>query len=668
MDITTNITQQSLTEKRRERIGLAALVILGAILRLIDLGAITHNLDQSFPIYQALLILKTGQLPIIGQPSAALFGYHLPLLSYIFVPIIALTHSTIAVYGFVILVNSLGTWVCYRLAKLLFSSSRPAFIAAWLFAISPWVIDYSRMTWPPAFMALLMLLTAWALFPIFTGQIQDKRRFLMGLGCVVILAGCNQLGYLLAAPLAILFIIFWRRVEWRIVLPVSASGILILLVFFSQLPDARTNLVQAGSHYTQAEFRLVALSHALRLVTGQNYTIAHSAELEGLETWENAGQIIHYAILSLMLGGGIFALSRFKAAIPSQQRDLAIVLLVWFFTPVAMMTYTSSLIHPYYLLLTLPAGFLLAAWGAEQFLRYRPARIGLVLLLIAYTMTTIINTQRVRQPGSHNSLSEMILEDALDLGEAVNQLLPPGGTVLMSTSEYILPSITQDLPLQIPETRSPKVTILPAKGGLYVTTTTPDQSFKPPFFEPVYTQTLAGGKLAAIFRYLPGQLDLSTLPGQLNRQTRENLTLSTYELRQNRAGTWILTTYWQVEAVDHELNSSNFGMFVHVYDSANERTQIINGESVPGYHWFEGDIHIHQQRFELPEDMTFTLRIGQYDPYAQQSLLFINPDGSLTNSVSIQGKDIRGQKQIGVYSQGSWTEQRAGSVPAHLTN
>lgn len=57
--------------------------------------------------------------------------------------------------------------------------------------------------------------------------------------------------------------------------------------------------------------------------------------------------------------------------------------------------------------------------------------------------------------------------------------------------------------------------------------------------------------------------------------------------------------------------------------------QILNvdGHIVPGYLWNTGDLHVHQQRFELTRGVAFMVGIGQYDADAHQNLAFILPTG-----------------------------------------
>ena len=56
-----------------------------------------------------------------------------------------LTRSPIGPYLFVITLNTLAVWLAYRAAVMLLDERR-ALIAAFLMAVNPWVIEYSRTT------------------------------------------------------------------------------------------------------------------------------------------------------------------------------------------------------------------------------------------------------------------------------------------------------------------------------------------------------------------------------------------------------------------------------------------------------------------------------------------------------------------------------------------
>ena len=48
----------------------AAVVLLGAVLRFMQMGLIRYGYDQSYPAFQAVGLLDGGAWPLIGQPSS----------------------------------------------------------------------------------------------------------------------------------------------------------------------------------------------------------------------------------------------------------------------------------------------------------------------------------------------------------------------------------------------------------------------------------------------------------------------------------------------------------------------------------------------------------------------------------------------------------------------
>src|SRR5579862_5877790 len=118
---------------------------IAVILRFQNIGAIQHNVDHAYPIWQALQTLDRGVFPVIGQGTSVLFA-NPALTGYLLLPWVALTRSPIGAYLFVIALNTLAVWLAYRAAAQLHDPDR-ALIFAFLMAINPWVIEYSRTTW-----------------------------------------------------------------------------------------------------------------------------------------------------------------------------------------------------------------------------------------------------------------------------------------------------------------------------------------------------------------------------------------------------------------------------------------------------------------------------------------------------------------------------------------
>src|SRR2546421_10280689 len=124
---------------------LAAILLLAAFLRFQHLDAIQHNVDYAYPIWQALTTLDRGSLPIAAQGTSVLFA-NPALTGYLLIPWVALTRSPIGPYLFVITLNTAAVWLTYRVAVMLLDERR-ALVAAFLMAVNPWVIEYSRTTW-----------------------------------------------------------------------------------------------------------------------------------------------------------------------------------------------------------------------------------------------------------------------------------------------------------------------------------------------------------------------------------------------------------------------------------------------------------------------------------------------------------------------------------------
>lgn len=656
---------------------LLLVLLLAAVLRLLDLDTVRYNIDQAYPIWQGLGTLDTGVLPLIGQPSSVLFA-NPPLTGTLFLPILAITRSLVAVYVCVILLNTVAVAFCYHTARQLLRDDRLALIAAFLMAVNPWLIEYSRATWVQCLLPFGVSGLLWLLVPGLLGTARKPARRLFG--TVVWLTALVQtylLAYFVVLPVVLLLIVFRRRIVqipgWRRALVGGTTIFLIASAIYGYglLSDPQAAFGRAGN-FTAQPARLTdeALTHAVRLVTGNGYLAARapmhvSAQpvLGILET------VLHLVLLSALVIGLLLALrSLMRLAERNALQGSAIVLLVWFIPPIIAMSYTGNAVHVFYQLLGVPAGYILAAWGMRPLLTMisqsdgaasiplqRLAAAATIVLCagIALMMTVSLHAaaDEIRQTAGGGMQFGIPLGDGLRLAEAVQSAQAEDSDPIFTNIEPTLIStlLGRWTPV-IAGTLPPEFSVIPQNGGVYVQFTgVGDQPRQPLFSEEQPMLTLADGYSFAIFHYpedtvnalLQGELADAegTIPIEITSE--QGITLRRYSLAQNRSGRWTLITVWQAEAdAVPALAGSSFGLFAHIFNPSagipdGERTQILNGVVVASSLWQAGDLIVQRIRFETAEP--FWLQVGYYDANTQTELQFHDDTGTLTPFIRLDG-------------------------------
>lgn len=644
-----NAPSADTTNARIHRLILIAIMAAAVLLRAEYLLQIEHNTDHAWPIAQALATLDRGEFPLIGQGTSVLFASP-PLTGYLYLPFVALTRSPLAVYVFVIALNTLAVLLAYRAARTLVGPRR-ALIAAALMAVNPWVVEYSRTSWVQSLLPFFACAVAWLLWPVLLGHSRRPvRRTALALIMLTMLGQTYLLGFALLIPVIVLLVTFRANVPRRGLLiggaVFAAAGALYAAGLLAQWNTVQTRLgdfTSAAPHLSRE-----AWDHAVRLVSGADYALARGtdAPIPDSALRQNLSQIAHVIILTALLLGMALALQAIIRRKP--ERPPALIALIWFLLPVLMMTYVGQVVHPFYQLIGLPAGYVLAAWGVDavfrpQGARWRGALLG--ALAVPFAVLMGLNSARYYQetaaiPGAHG-LTALSLAYGLPLGRAVDSALPADGVVFVDVEGWILNSFAGRTFPVIRDTRAPAFTIAPRDGGAYVAAYPPNTEVMPVPAGAARADVIAlpDGLTLTVDAFppetgritctLPPDAD-SPLAMQVDVPTGQGLSLRYYDLHAGGdPGTWTLTTAWQVEARTPTTDQRLYAPFAHVFDADGARVLIVDGEAVPGYEWREGDCHVHRMTFTLPPDAPgpFTVAVGQYDAIHQENVIFTLPDG-----------------------------------------
>lgn len=613
-----------ITLSRGERLALLAIVLAGAWLRFQHMGSIEVNIDQVYPIWQALHTLDAGQFPLAGQGTSVLFD-NPPLTGYLYLPVIALARQALAVYMLTIALNTLAVWLAYRgLSGLL--GTRAALVGAALFAANPWIIEDSRRTWVQALAPFFVALVFWALAPVLTGQTRHPaRRTLIALIGLALFAHTYLLAYALVAPLALLLLIYRRRVPRRALVAGVAVFAALLTLYAIGLLQGWERTTSRAESFAEGEARLSgeALGHALRLVSGGGYADVRgvNAPADDAALRQSLSAVTHAVWVALIALGVGAAIHAWRRSPDPQQRDAALILLVWFALPVLLMSYVSRVVHPFYLLLTVPAGHGLAAHALRPLLRARASLLIVGALVVASGALNGLNAVRFAQnTAAHPSedLPETLpLAGLTMLGERIRAAREPGMAVLAPLDEWTVEVMAGRAIRAERLSEFERALIVPPDGALIVTVQglgEPDNS-PPPYAEPVGEPLLlADGTAIRLWAVAPDRLPIAhpaDIPSDIGVRFA-GWTLSSALLPGQTA---TLDLFWRVETLHADRGIWIFTPFAHLYDGSGTRLMVVDGALIPALTWSAGDLLVYRLTVSVPQDAAgpFALRAGLFD-------------------------------------------------------
>jgi hypothetical protein len=203
------------------------LVVLASVLRLAGLNETTFLADQAYIYSLGLSALAHHAVPVTGIVSS-IGALNMPVSIMLFLPFILLRDpywgtlfTALVNIGAVLLLYSLADRYVGRLAAL---------VAGFLYATAPWAVFFSRFIWQQNLLAPIILLLIWV---ICLGVIEGKQGWL---GWSILLWGIALQLHPSAAPLMTLIIfgglVTWRRIRRR---DLIYAGLALAVLFLPSL-------------------------------------------------------------------------------------------------------------------------------------------------------------------------------------------------------------------------------------------------------------------------------------------------------------------------------------------------------------------------------------------------------------------------------------------------
>jgi 4-amino-4-deoxy-L-arabinose transferase-like glycosyltransferase len=624
----------------------AAIFVVGAAFRLGNLGSMRITYDNSYTIFDALRGLAGAGWPAMGQPSSVFLPSPL-LMTYVEALPLVVWRSPWAVAIFIVSLNTLAIGFVFWAARQLLGNVA-GYIAAFLFAINPWLVFYSRETWVSSLMPFFVTLIAASLWPtLATDKRSSKGVLIAGLTVAVMTSSyVTSLGLLIS--IGLLLFLFRSVIPRRPVLIggfVFAVGMIVYgLGLLTQRDTTVANLNKFLSGGSAWQFNPDAIYHALRFVTGMDFH-AQYPELRLGSDWLANLSIAAYSLLTIVLIIGIgLAVRAIWQRRP--ERRTGVVLLIWYGVPILLMTMSSHQVHPYYLLLSVPAGSLLAAWGFLPFARRPIGRVAVGAVLCGCAVIFGLNLHwynvNVAQHPTQPKLDGWTLNAASQLGDVIRQLTPDdpsGSRVVVDTYPPLPGAFSGKYVRVVSGVAYPNFIMLPGTQPLlYILVNQPQvlTNFGPHAQTfPTKTLQFADGTSASFVRVMPyDQTTALELPQvKVNWQSTSGLTFLGYTLNgEPNPGTPMeLVVYWRV-GDDNPIDGADFvGASYQLFDATGQRRAQTDGHAQWAHRWEPGDIYVEQAQIDLPPDLApgnYELKISLYDSIHQQSFQFEPPEGT----------------------------------------
>ncbi len=369
--------KQAMSFSRRELLLLAAVLLLATVLRLGWPKLTEFKFSEARLEALALELTREGRLPLVGVPSSAGFD-HSPVSVYLYVPAFLFTTNPIpaTIYGG--LVGTVAVALCWGLARRWPGGGRwAALVTALLFAVSPWLVAYSRKIWQVTFVPLLTLgfvgLVISALVEPPNPSRSNAQRWHLAWALVVyaLLVQVHPSAVSLAPSLLLWLVVFWRRVRLVPLLTGGLLGTLTAVPFIAHQIRSGWPALAALRSLPEVRWDLSAVRLAWEAITGRSIHALAGDAYPLLKTVPQIGWIFNL-IGWLAVGASLWLLWRMLTGWRAEEADkqltarVDLVLLSWLAVPVIFNLRHSLDLYLHFFALVAPAAYLIIGRVAES--------------------------------------------------------------------------------------------------------------------------------------------------------------------------------------------------------------------------------------------------------------------------------------------------------------
>ena len=348
---------------------LAGIVVLALWLRWDRLEYTEYTRDQAWVLNRAWEWLHGGEFPLVGIQSSVGTSQGAIEIWLLAIPVAISADPRLAA-AFVGLLQVLAIVGTYLLCTPYFGRG-VGLVAALLFAVNPWALQYARKVWTPNLAPLFTILFFSALY----AAVVQRRRYWLALSCLwaAVLFLIHPSAVYCFALLAVAAVLFWRRLGWPPFVLGGALAFLVALPFiwYEYLHQFKSIKIYLSLTGNQSRFDFDAVKNVLTMASAQAFPTMMGYGFTG--EWSLPDQTLQNQLAVWLLYLGLFW-SLLLLVRPLFTRlaggrwgaggwERALLLLLWFALPILVALRHPLDYYPHYFINVLPVQYVLMALG-----------------------------------------------------------------------------------------------------------------------------------------------------------------------------------------------------------------------------------------------------------------------------------------------------------------